>query len=243
MDKICHGYISQLPVEDIGGVKQTKCLIRGRNIVLTPEEEVRQAYLHYLLNHSKIDQSLFRIRVEFQSLDIAIYPKYQYSMFSPYTNPSLIVEVKRDGVDLQRHKSQLFRYLDRHSCPKGVLFNCASVHLYTKEGKSYRNESIKIEQLDEIIHADMVLNQSEIEDFKKAEVGDIDCFIRLVEKYGNASRVSFECRTYGIVTSAFWFQVANDHILFDIQGVRAKKKRPRFHVKDFIRLINISESF
>ncbi|MDR1199134.1 MAG: type I restriction enzyme HsdR N-terminal domain-containing protein [Prevotellaceae bacterium] len=105
-----------------------KCLIRGKEIRLTPEETVRQLYLEILLNDYKYPAD--RIELEYnvtfgrekKRADIVIFDRDQT------TTPYIIVELKKPR--LKDGKEQLKSYCNATGAPIGVWTNGDSISFY-----------------------------------------------------------------------------------------------------------------
>jgi len=142
------------PKEVNGGIKyDTDCLIRGKQIRLTPEEVVRQLYLDKLMNGYGYSEN--RIRVEYpvnfgrevKKADIVITdadrPKDAY----------IIVEVKKPK--LEDGKEQLRSYCNGTGAPIGVWTNGSQISRYHRRDPNYFEEIDDIPQITEQI-ADVI---------------------------------------------------------------------------------------
>ncbi|MDR3261323.1 MAG: type I restriction enzyme HsdR N-terminal domain-containing protein, partial [Tannerella sp.] len=107
------------------------CLIRKKEIRLTPEEAVRQLYLEILLNDYKYP--VHRIELEYavtfgrekKRADIVIFDK------DNTTAPYIIVEMKKPK--LKDGKDQLKSYCNATGAPIGVWTNGDSISFYHRK--------------------------------------------------------------------------------------------------------------
>lgn len=112
-----------------------KCLIRDKEIKLTPEECVRQLYLDTLINN--YDYPVDRIRLEYsvkfgreeKRADIVIFDKDRASV------PYIIVELKKPK--LKEGKEQLKSYCNATGSPIGVWTNGSSISYYNRKDPNY----------------------------------------------------------------------------------------------------------
>lgn len=111
------------------------CLIRGKNIKLTPEEIVRQLYLDKLINEYKYPKD--RIQVEYgvhfgrevKRADIIIMDKLQI------TTPYIIIEVKKPK--LKDGKEQLKSYCNATGATMAVWCNGGQISYYHRKDPNY----------------------------------------------------------------------------------------------------------
>lgn len=112
-----------------------KCLIRDKEIKLTPEECVRQLYLDTLINN--YDYPTDRIQLEYsvkfgreeKRADIVIFDKDRASV------PYIIVELKKPK--LKDGKEQLKSYCNATGSPIGVWTNGSSISYYNRKDPNY----------------------------------------------------------------------------------------------------------
>ncbi|AWV96718.1 type I restriction enzyme HsdR N-terminal domain-containing protein [Arcticibacterium luteifluviistationis] len=118
--------------------KQTpyiKCLVRDKDIKLTPEEAVRQLYLMVLID--EYDYPVSRIELEYgvtfgretKRADIVIFDK------DHVTSPYIIVEVKKPK--LKDGKEQLKSYCNATGAPMGVWSNGGQISFYHRKDPNY----------------------------------------------------------------------------------------------------------
>lgn len=116
-------------------VPYIKCVIRGKEIKLTPEEAVRQLYLQILLDDYGYPAE--RIELEYsvsfgrekKRADIVILDKQQT------TSPYIIVELKKPK--LKDGKEQLRSYCNATGAPIGVWTNGDSISYYHRKDPNF----------------------------------------------------------------------------------------------------------
>lgn len=85
----------------IGGTAQKPIvfdILRRRNVALTPEEWVRQNFIHYLINHKGYPQELLANEVALQVGDKAL--RADSVLYSRDLRPRMIVEYKAPTVTI-----------------------------------------------------------------------------------------------------------------------------------------------
>jgi type I restriction enzyme M protein len=116
-------------------VPYIKCLVRGKDIKLTPEEAVRQLYLKVLT--SRYQYPVNRILVEYEvsfgrekkRADVAIMDKDRPNV------PYIIVELKKPK--LTDGKAQLRSYCNATGSPIGVWTNGDQISFYQRKDPNY----------------------------------------------------------------------------------------------------------
>lgn len=119
-------------------VKETiyiNCLVRNKDVKLTPEEFVRQLYIYRLING--YGYSMDRVKVEFavhfgreiKRADIVIMDK------AVVTAPYIIVEVKKPK--LSDGKEQLKSYTNATGAPIAVWTNGQNISAYNRRDPNY----------------------------------------------------------------------------------------------------------
>ncbi len=84
-------------------------ILRKKNVVLTPEEWVRQHYIHYLIKEKEYPKSL--IAVEKQLVINNLVKRTDILVFNRNGNPEIIVECKAPLVPInQQTFDQIARY-------------------------------------------------------------------------------------------------------------------------------------
>ncbi len=118
-----------------GDVPYIKCLVRGKDIRLTPEEAVRQIYLKVLTGRYQYPAN--RILVEYEvsfgrekkRADVAIMDKDRPNV------PYIIVELKKPK--LKDGKDQLRSYCNATGSPIGVWTNGDQISFYQRKDPNY----------------------------------------------------------------------------------------------------------
>lgn len=227
------------------------CVIRNRQLSAKPEEFVRQSLLKFLttqcqdLYPHKID-----IKVEYQSMDIAVYPAPLPNRFHPSLPPVLIIETKSREVqplDTENNERQLADYLNLQQCETGILANCNSIFCYCKSGNKYHkkelNDLLELKQLikNKIKLVTEVLLKDQ-EYFYRARAGCYVSFIKLAQKYGfNAnSKLTFVYENDGTPerVTGFLFKFDVNQVSFRLQGMYTERRR-KFTKNEFRELIAI----
>lgn len=124
-------------IKEVRGFKvpYTICLIRNREIKLTPEEVVRQLYLMLLIDDYNYPTS--RIELEYgvsfgrevKRADIVVFDK------DYVTSPYIIVELKKPR--LKDGKEQLKSYCNATGAPMGVWSNGGQISFYHRKDPNY----------------------------------------------------------------------------------------------------------
>ncbi|WP_117882742.1 type I restriction enzyme HsdR N-terminal domain-containing protein [Aureibaculum luteum] len=84
-------------------------IIRKKNMVLTPEEWVRQHVVHYLINHLNYPKSI--IAVEKQLTINTLIKRFDILVFNTKGNPEIIIECKAPKVKITQDTfDQIARY-------------------------------------------------------------------------------------------------------------------------------------
>ena len=123
---------NRITIKEVRG-KETPyitCLVRKKDIKLTPEEAVRQLYIQVLIND--YDYPVQRMELEYavsfgrekKRADIVIFDKQQT------TSPYIMVELKKPK--LKDGKEQLKSYCNATGAPIGVWSNGDSISYYHK---------------------------------------------------------------------------------------------------------------
>jgi type I restriction enzyme M protein len=111
------------------------CIIREKEIVLKPEEVIRQLYLYKLINHYKYPKQ--RIEVEYlvhfgretKRADIIIFDSERPDI------PYILVELKKPKH--KEGKEQLRSYCNATGAPIGVWTNGAQIEFYHRQDPNY----------------------------------------------------------------------------------------------------------
>lgn len=113
----------------------TKCLIRQKDIKLTPEEIVRQLYLMVLMEDLGYPAERFEVEYgvsfgrEKKRADIVIFDK------DKTTSPYIMIEVKKPK--LKEGKEQLKSYCNATGAPIGVWSNGEKISYYYRKDPNY----------------------------------------------------------------------------------------------------------
>jgi type I restriction enzyme M protein len=128
---------NRIIVKDIRGkaTPYVKCLVRKKEIKLTPEEAVRQLYIQLLIDDYEypVERMELEYAVSFgrekKRADIVIFDKKQ--TISPY----IMVELKKPK--LKDGKEQLKSYCNATGAPIGIWSNGESVSFYHRKDPNY----------------------------------------------------------------------------------------------------------
>lgn len=149
--------------------KQTpyvNCLIRKKDIKLTPEEVIRQLFLDKLINFYGYSQNLINVEVginfgrEIKRADIVVYEK---------SNPTvqyIIVELKKPK--LKDGKEQLKSYCNATGAPIGVWTNGKQISYYNRKDPNYFEDITNIPSASEKL-SDVINETFKWEDLKKVD--------------------------------------------------------------------------
>ncbi len=149
--------------------KQTyyiSCIIRNKEIKLTPEEAIRQLYALKLRDEFGYPAE----RMEFESLisfgrekkraDIVIFDKQQT------TSPYIIVELKKPK--LKDGKEQLKSYCNATGAPIGIWSNGETISFYQREDPNYFKDLTAIPRADQKL-SDILKERWTIDDLNKKD--------------------------------------------------------------------------
>ena len=138
------------------------CLVRGKNIKLTPEEVIRQLYLQVLLtdynypaDRMKLEYPVTFGRDKSKRADIVIFDK------AKTTTPYIIVELKKPK--LKDGKEQLKSYCNATGAPIGVWTNGDSISWYHRKDPNYFEDIPEIPKAGEKL-SDILTERWTIED-------------------------------------------------------------------------------
>ena len=122
----------QLNIKTEENTRKVWDIVRKKWIVLTPEEYVRQALLHYFTNTMQYPVGL--IAVEKQVKYGSLIKRYDIVVHNRQQQPWLLVECKAPEIAIsQSTVQQLLQYHSQIPCPYWLLSNgieshCARVH-------------------------------------------------------------------------------------------------------------------
>ena len=221
----------------------TKCLIRGIQIPINgrPEELVRQIFIHFLIKESELFPDIISIEVEANHHDVEIYKKQIYENFKPHQSPLIIVEVKREDVNLKNHYAQIQRYLKKACCDIGILYNYHEIITFTR-----KNEQFEINHLKSLADIKALILQTNNNDnydllfFEKAQNGNFDSFSYLIRKYGKytTNKVVFKLKQQQSEIEGYFFNIQGNKVYYDLCG-KYSQKQQNFDYQDFEKLISI----
>ncbi|MDJ0736210.1 MAG: type I restriction enzyme HsdR N-terminal domain-containing protein [Nostocaceae cyanobacterium] len=221
----------------------TKCLIRGIEIPISqrPEELVRQILIHFLMHESGLFPHKIDIKVEVNNHDVEIYKKQTNQKFKPKQNTLMIIEVKREDVDLEKYYNQIQRYLKQSSCDIGILYNYHEIIAFTQK---YNNWEIyylnSLEDIKKLILPKLNSIDNGLSEFEKAQNGNFESFASLAKKYGKYTthRVVFKLKHQQSAIAGYFFEIKENKIYYKKCGEYAQKES--FDYQDFERLISIT---
>ncbi|MBN2747686.1 MAG: N-6 DNA methylase [Bacteroidales bacterium] len=128
---------NRIIVKDVRGkaTPYVKCLVRKKEIKLTPEEAVRQLYIQLLIDDFEYPAERMELEYavsfgrEKKRADIVIFDKQQT------TSPYIMVELKKPK--LKDGKEQLKSYCNATGAPIGIWSNGESVSFYHRKDPNY----------------------------------------------------------------------------------------------------------
>ena len=147
-------------------VPYIKCLIRGKEIKLTPEEAIRQLYIYKLMN--EYGYAAIRIQLEtpihfgreVKRADIAIMDKDRPMV------PYIIVELKKPK--LTDGKEQLKSYCNATGAPIGVWTNGEQISCYNRKDPNFFEEISDIPKATQKL-SDIINEKFTYEDLKRKD--------------------------------------------------------------------------
>lgn len=116
-------------------VPYVKCIVRNKEIKLTPEEVVRQLFVRKLVQHYRypIERMALEYGVNFgrevKRVDVVVFDKDRPNV------PYIIVEIKKPK--LKEGKEQLRSYCNATGAPIGVWSNGGSISYYHRKDPNY----------------------------------------------------------------------------------------------------------
>ncbi len=141
-------YVPQLSIQEKEGRKVISCLIRKKELVLQPEELVRQAYLKYLIEG--LGYSAMKIAVEKGLKVNALQRRFDIMVYDKDILPYILVECKSMYIDLtQDVLEQVSHYNLSFKVPFLVVTNGKQQFVFqlNKEKSAY----IKVDHLPKFI--------------------------------------------------------------------------------------------
>ena len=139
------------------------CIIRKKEIKLTPEEVIRQLFLYKLINHYGYPAEKIAVEVpiyfgrEIKRTDIVIWDKDRPTI------PYIIVELKKPK--LMDGKEQLKSYCNATGAPIGVWTNGNQISYYNRKDPNYFEDITDIPKSTQKL-ADIVNEKFTYEDLK-----------------------------------------------------------------------------
>lgn len=131
-------YTSDLKIAEKAGKKMIFCSIRKKELVLQPEELVRQAYVNYLING--LGYSRLKIAVERGIKINGLKKRFDIMVYDDLVQPLILVECKSMFVDLSIDVlEQVSHYNIPLKVPYLVVTNGKNQHVFKldEEGASY----------------------------------------------------------------------------------------------------------
>ena len=102
-------------------------IVRKKWIQLTPEEYVRQALIHYFVEH--MDYPIGLMAVEKQIKYAGLNKRYDLILFNRAQEPWMLVECKAPEVTIsQQTLHQLLQYHSQLPCPYWLMSNGIETH-------------------------------------------------------------------------------------------------------------------
>jgi len=177
-------------------IPHIKCQVRNKDIILKPEEFVRQLYIYqlkekygYTINRMKVEYSVNFGR-EVKKADIVIMDK------DNLTSPYIIVEVKK--IKLKDGKDQLRSYTNATGAPIAVWTNGEQISVYNRKDPNYFEELPHLprayEKLSDILNEKLTYNDLKKRDKISTEKRSLRSLIQEMEDevLANAGVDSFE---------------------------------------------------
>ena len=130
--------VPEVPIQIIEGKKYIFDFIRKKNIVLTPEEWVRQSLLHFLINHRNYPKSL--IKIESGLIYNTMQKRSDILIYDRKMNPLILVECKAPDVKIdQKVLDQILIYNNKLNSDMLVLSNGVDHFILVHENDQWRN--------------------------------------------------------------------------------------------------------
>lgn len=222
-----------------------ECPIRGEISLpdYKPEEKVRLTLLNYLVNLTELYPEKIDLFVEIDRYDISIYNKLLGDI-SSYQPPILIVETKREDLNLINAFNQIVEYLKSSKTENGLLFNQRSCfHIYNELNIFKTVEINYYFEIENIINSSLINQSSKLEEekslFDNAKKGDFEAFKVLSLKYRRNKiivfTVNFNAVEYTIEGHLFEFEL--NIFKFTKCGYDSKAiNKPSYKNVEFLRL-------
>ncbi|MEH2141201.1 type I restriction enzyme HsdR N-terminal domain-containing protein [Nostoc sp.] len=221
----------------------TKCLIREIQIPINgrPEELVRQIFIHFIIKETQLFPDIINIEVEVNSHDVEISKKQKNDNFKPYQSPLIIVEVKREDVNLKNHYNQIQRYLKKSGCDIGILYNYHEIITFTRKDDQFETNRLKSIRDIQTLILQSNDNNDDLLEFKKAQNGNFESFAYLISKYGKytTNKVVFKVKQQQSEIEGYFFNMQENKVYYDVCG-KYSQKQQNFDYQDFEKLISIA---
>ena len=143
-----------------------QCLVRKKEIRITPEEAVRQLYLDILINHYGYPTSRMELEYavsfgrEKKRADIVVFDKDQI------TTPYIIVELKKPK--LKDGKEQLKSYCNATGAPIGVWTNGEQISCYNRKDPNFFEAITEIPNVNQKL-SDIINERFTYDDLQKKD--------------------------------------------------------------------------
>ncbi len=125
----------QLNIKTEENIRKVWDIVRKKWIVLTPEEYVRQALLHYFTNNMQYPVGL--IAVEKQVMYGSLIKRYDIVVHNRQQQPWLLVECKAPEIAISHSTvQQLLQYHSQIPCPYWLLSNGIESHCARVQGEN-----------------------------------------------------------------------------------------------------------
>jgi hypothetical protein len=124
-----------LKLSRIGGTVYVFCEIRKKKLVLTPEEWVRQHFVHYLINEQNVSKG--RIVSEIPLIYNQMLRRSDILVLDDFLQPQVLIECKAPEIPI--NKKTFHQWAQYHSTLKvqvGVLTNGLDHHLLKFEDQN-----------------------------------------------------------------------------------------------------------
>ncbi len=223
----------------------TKCLMRGIEIPIQgrPEEVVRQIFLYFMIKESNLFPDIINIKVEVNNHDIEICKKSKNDNFKPYQSPLMIVELKREDINLKNYYDQIQRYMKKASCPLGILYNFHEIIAFFRKGEQFAVKDINnLKDIESLILQNNHHIDHDVLTFEKAEKGNFESFKYLVGKYGKytTNRIVFQLKQSKAKIAGYFFNIQGNTVYYQLSGGKYAQKPQSLDYQDFERLISIT---
>lgn len=164
-------------------VPYVECIIRKKQIKLTPEEVVRQLFVYELINKYGYPESRIELETginfgrEIKRADVVIWEKDRANV------PYIIFEIKKPK--LSEGKEQLKSYCNATGAPIGVWTNGEQISVYNRKDPNYFEEISKIpnsfESLSDVINEQLTYEDLKLRDKIQNEKRSLRALIKEIE--------------------------------------------------------------